>query len=153
MKETVVISVDYESPSAHRVAREVWSALSRIALNSGTAGITARWEGLKNTKVGPSVQDSSINLFIVGQDLPESVEYVGAPRDSNAPRLYGVVIATPGGPSPLAGSLLYQGVERLTGEGIKAGAILPALIPVSPKTEGEAYAARLFERLQEMRHR
>ena len=145
--------MDYESPSAHRVARDIWSTLSRIALNSGAAGITARWEGLKNTRAAPGVQDPSIDLFIVGQDRPEAVEYVGVFEDPGASRLYGVVVATPGGPSPLAGSLLYQGVERLTGEGIKAGTVLPALIPVSPKTEGEAYAARLFGRLQEMRRR
>lgn len=148
-----MISVDYESPSAHRVARDIWSALSRTALDSGLAGITARWESLQEQEVVFKLEDSPICIFIVGQDRPEAVEFISAFGDLEAPRLYGVVVATPERPSPLSGSLLYQGVGRLTAEGVRAGTILPALVPVSPRTEGEAYAGRLLGRLQEMRRR
>ncbi|MGB3633226.1 MAG: hypothetical protein WA982_04230 [Rubrobacteraceae bacterium] len=151
MKETVVISVDYESPSANQVARDIWSALSRAALNSGLAGITARWEKLREQETAPSFEGSSVSLFVIGQDRPEAVEHIRASGGSGTTRLYGVVVATPQRPSPLAGSLLYQGVGCLTGEGVRVGAVLPALIPVSPKTECEAYAARIFGRLQETR--
>ena len=151
MKETVVISVDYESPSAHRVARDVWSALSRTALNSGLAGITARWESLQKQEVVSKLEDSPAHVFIIGQDRPEAVELIDVPGNPGVARLYGVVVATPERPSPLSGALLYQGVERLTAKGVRAGAILPALVPLSPKTEGEAYVARLFGRLRETR--
>ncbi|CAN5858940.1 hypothetical protein BH23ACT11_BH23ACT11_20220 [soil metagenome] len=153
MKETVVISVDYESPPAQRVARDIWSAFSRRALNSGFDGITARWEALKEHEDASGYGDPVVCIFVVGQDRPEAVERIRAFGDSESSPLYGVIVATPVRPSPLSGSLLYQGLERLTATGIRAGAVLPALVPVSPKTEGEAYAARLFERLQEARER
>jgi hypothetical protein len=153
LKETVVISVDYESPSAHQVARDLWSALSRTALNSGFAGITARWESLQAQGELSSFEDSAVFIFVLGQDQPETVENIHAFEGTEPPRLYGVVVATPERPSPLSGSLLYQGVGRLTAEGVRAGAILPALVPVSPKIEGEAYAARLLGRLRKMRER
>lgn len=153
MKEKVVISVDYESPVATRVARDLWSALSRMALDSGLSGITARWESLSEEKLASKAEDSTFCIFVFGQDRPEAVERIdvlGAPEDLHP---YGVVLATPEGPSPLAGSLLYQGVGKLTGRGVKAGTILPALIPLTPKTEGEAYAARLLENLRSTRRR
>jgi hypothetical protein len=62
------------------------------------------------------------------------------------PRLYGVVVAVPDRPSPLSGSLLYQGVERLKGGGVKVGIIEPALLHALPR-ECESYAKRLIERL------
>lgn len=152
MKETVTIYVDYESPPAHRVARDVWSVFSRAALSSGLDGITARWESLQDLEAA-SAGGSSVIIFVVGQDRPETVECVGVFGDQEPPSLYGVVVATPERPSPLSGSLLYQGVGRLTGEGVRAGDILPALVPVSPKTEGEAYARQLLGRLKEIRQR
>jgi hypothetical protein len=57
-----------------------------------------------------------------------------------------VVVAVPDRPSPLAGSLLYQGVERLTEEGVKVGAVEPALLHALAK-ECESYAKRILERL------
>jgi hypothetical protein len=57
-----------------------------------------------------------------------------------------VIVAVPDEPSPLAGSLLYQGVERLTGAGIKVGMVEPALLHAVP-VECERYARRLLERL------
>lgn len=151
MKETVIISVDYESPSAYQVARDVWASLSRTALDSGLAGITARWEILREQETVSDIGDSAACIFIVGQDRPEAVAHIAAPGGPGPPRLYGVVVATPAGPSPLAGSLLYQGVGRLNDEGVRAGAVLPALIPTFPKTEGEAYVARILSRLRETR--
>ena len=79
------------------------------------------------------------------------VERIGALGRSETSSLYGVVVATPERPSPLSGSLLYQGVGQLTKEGVRVGAVLPALVPVSPKTECEAYAAQLFNRLRQTR--
>ena len=145
--------MDYESPPANRVARDIWSALSRKTLNAGFAGITARWESLQEQQVIPRSEGSSICIFVLGQDRPESVKYIGPFADRAPPLPYGVVVATPESPNPLAGSLLYQGVGRLTDRGVKAGAVLPALIPVSPKTEGEAYATRLFQVMQNTRDR
>ena len=147
MHYTVVILVDYESPAAFRVARDVWSALSRAALNSGLSGITARWESLKVGEAPPA-RDPAVFIFVLGQDRPETVEEIRVSENIGSSHPYGVVVATPERPSPLSGSLLYQGVERLTSGGIRAGDILPALVPVSPKTEGEAYAVRLFGRIQ-----
>ena len=67
--------------------------------------------------------------------------------DPSVPGLYGIVVAVPDRPSPLAGSLLYQGVQRLTEDGVKAGTIEPALLHAVPE-ECERYARRLLERLQ-----
>ena len=151
MRETVVISVDYESPPAHRVARNIWSALSRTALNSGLADITARWDSLQAQKEFSEPGDSPAHVFIIGQDRPEAVELITVLGRAQGPRLYGVIVATPETPSPLSGSLLYQGVGRLTAGGVRTGEVLPALIPASPKTEGEAYAAELLARMLKTR--
>jgi hypothetical protein len=83
----------------------------------------------------------------VGQDRPDAVDAIEAVGDPAAPRLYGVVVAVPDRPSPLAGSLLYQGVQRLTDSGVRAGAVEPALLHAVPE-ECERYARRLLERLQ-----
>lgn len=145
--------MDYESPFAHRVARDIWSALSRKALDSGFAGITARWMSPQQREGASGHENPLACIFVIGPDRPETVDRIGAFSGPEAPRLYGVVVATPERPSPLSGSLLYQGVGRLTGAGIRAGAILPALVPVSPKTEGEAYVAQLIEYLRKARGR
>ena len=58
-----------------------------------------------------------------------------------------VVVAVPHRPSPLTGSLLYQGVQRLTDAGVKAGMVEPALLHAVPE-ECERYARRLLERIR-----
>ncbi len=140
--------MDYESPLARRVAGDVWSGLSRAALESGFTKTTALWESLRETD--PTDPDGPpVHVFAVGQDRPDAIDAVGALGDPGSPRLYGVVVAVPDRPSPLAGSLLYQGVERLTGSGVRAGMVEPALLHAVPE-ECERYARRLLERLQNL---
>jgi len=141
----VGILVDYESPLARRVAGHIWSGLSRAALESGHVRITAIWESLRETKRIP--EHPRIHVFAVGQDRPDAVDAIEAVGDPAVLRLYGVVVAVPDWPSPLAGSLLYQGVQRLTDSGVRAGAVEPALLHAVPE-ECERYARRLLERLQ-----
>ena len=150
---TVGIFVDYESPLARRVAGDVWSGLSRAALAAGYERTTARWESLREP-VGPGkLPGPSVHVFAVGQDRPDAIDAVGAaggPEDGGGRHLYGLVVAVPDRPSPLAGSLLYQGVGRLTEAGVRAGEIEPALLHAVP-AECEAYARRLLQRLREAR--
>jgi hypothetical protein len=141
----VGILVDYESPLARRVAGDIWSGLSRAALEAGHVRITALWESLRESP--RASDDPSIHIFAVGQDRPDAVDAIGAVGDPSSPRLYGVVVAVPDRPSPLAGSLLYQGVQRLTDDGVRAGMVEPALLHAVPE-ECERYARRLLERLQ-----
>ncbi len=143
---TVGILVDYESPLARRVAGDVWSGLSRAALEAGFTKTTALWESLRETAVRDP-QSPLVHVFAVGQDRPDAIDAVGAIGDPASSRLYGVVVAVPDRPSPLAGSLLYQGVERLTASGVKAGMVEPALLHAIPE-ECERYARRLLERLR-----
>ena len=145
MSEAAVgILVDYESPLARRVAGDIWSGLSRTALEAGYAKITALWESLRE-EVGERgvAKGPKIYIFVVGQDRPDAVDAVVAVGDA---RLYGVVVAVPYRPSPLTGSLLYQGVQRLTGAGVRAGMVEPALLHAVPE-ECERYARRLLSRL------
>lgn len=142
---TVGMLVGYESPLARRVAGDIWNGLSRAALDAGFTKTTALWESLRGVR-SPSREGSLLNVFVVGQDRPEDIEAVGAVGDAGSPSLYGVVVAVPESPSPLAGALLYQGVERLTDSGVKAGLVEPALLHARPK-ECEAYARRLLERM------
>ena len=139
------ILVDYESPLARRVAGDIWSGLSRVALETGHVRITAFWESLRETKRIP--EEPRLHVFAVGQDRPDAVDAIEAIGDPGAPRLYGVVVAVPDRPSPLSGSLLYQGVQRLTDAGVRAGAVEPALLHAVPE-ECERYARRLLERLR-----
>jgi hypothetical protein len=141
---TVGILVDYESPLARRVAGDVWSGLSRAALEAGFTKTTALWKSLRETR--SPLEGPPVNVFAIGQDRPDAIDAVGAVGDPGAPHLYGVIVAVPGKPSPLAGSLLYQGVERLTGTGVKASMVEPALLHAVP-AECERYARRLLERL------
>ncbi|CAN5691430.1 hypothetical protein BH18ACT11_BH18ACT11_04790 [soil metagenome] len=143
---TVGILVDYESPLARRVAGDVWSGLSRAALEAGLTKTTARWESLRETRSTTDDEDPHLFVFAIGQDRPDAIDAVGAVGDPSAPRLYGVIVAVPDKPSPLAGSLLYQGVGRLTETGVKAGTVEPALLHAAP-AECERYARRLLERL------
>jgi hypothetical protein len=143
---TVGILVDYESPLARRVAGDVWSGLSRAALEAGFTKTTAHWESLRETRISADPDGPPIYVFAIGQDRPDAIDAVGAIGEPGAPRLYGVIVAVPDNPSPLSGSLLYQGVQRLTDTGVKAGMVEPALLHAVP-AECERYARRLLERL------
>ena len=147
MEARVGIFVDYESPLARRVAGDIWSGISRAALGTGYDKTTALWRSLDKPGDPEKLEEALAYVFVLGQDRPESVENVGmiVPEGSH---LCGIVVAVPDRPSPLSGSLLYQGVGRLTDAGIRAGNILPALVPSVPKTESEAYTARLLDRLR-----
>lgn len=147
---TVGIFVDYESPLARKVAGDVWAGLSRVALGSDYTKITALWESLREERSAKPLDGPLVHVFVIGQDRPDAIDAVrAAVRDEN-PRLYGVVVAVPSRPSPLAGSLLYQGVERLTAAGVRTGIVEPALLHALPQ-ECEAYARRLIERLAGVR--
>jgi hypothetical protein len=140
----VGIFVDYESPLASRVAGDVWSGLSRAALEAGFTKTTAHWESLREARM--PTEGPPLHVFAIGQDCPDAIDAVGAVGDPGALHLYGVIVAVPSKPSPLAGSLLYQGVERLTGTGVKVGMVEPALLHAVP-AECERYARRLLARL------
>jgi hypothetical protein len=144
---TVGILVDYESPLARRVAGGVWSGLSRAALEAGFTKTTALWKTLRETEDPEDPESLLVHVFAIGQDRPDAIDAVGALGDPGSSRLYGLVVAIPDRPSPLAGSLLYQGVERLTGSGVRAGMVEPALLHAVPE-ECERYARRLLERLR-----
>jgi len=136
--------VDYESPLARRVAGDVWSGLSRAALAAGFTKTTAVWESLREGR--PERPEApTVQVFAVGQDRPDAVDAVGAFGRAEAV-IYGMVVAVPDRTNPLAGSLLYQGVGRLTDDGVKARMVEPALLHASP-VECERYANRLLERL------
>ena len=136
--------VDYESPLARQVAGDVWSGLSRAALAAGFTKTTAVWESLREGR--PARPEAPpVQVFAIGQDRPDAVDAVGAAGGADGV-LYGMVVAVPTRTNPLAGSLLYQGVGRLTDAGVRAGMVEPALLHVSP-VECERYAGRLLERL------
>jgi hypothetical protein len=141
----VGIFVDYESPLASRVAGEVWSGLSRAALEAGFTKTTAQWESLREAQI--PTEGPPVHLFAIGQDRPDAIDAIGPVGDPGAPHLYGVIVAVPSKPSPLAGSLLYQGVERLRGTGVKVRMVEPALLHAVP-AECERYARHLLERLR-----
>ncbi len=136
--------MDYESPLARRVAGDVWLGLSRAALEAGFTKTTALWKSLREPR--SLAEGPRVHVFAIGQDRPDAIDAVGAVGDPGAPHLYGVIVAVPDRPSPLAGSLLYQGVQRLTETGVKAGMVEPALLHAVP-AECERYARRLLERL------
>ena len=138
------ILVDYESPLARRVAGDVWSGLHRAALEAGFTKTTAVWESLREDRSG-GLEGPPVHVFAVGQDRPDAVDAVRAVGGTDGV-LYGLVVAVPDQPSPLAGSLLYQGVGRLTDAGVKVGLVEPALLHATP-LECERYARRLLDRL------
>ena len=146
---TIGILVDYESPLASRVAGGVWSGLSRTALAAGFTKTTALWQSLLETRGPAAPEGPSAHIFALGQDRPDAIDAVAVAGDPGASHLYGVIVAVPGKPSPLAGSLLYQGVERLTAAGVKAGMVEPALLHAVP-AECERYALHLFKRLSKV---
>ncbi len=149
MEARVGIFVDYESPLACRVAGDIWSGISRAALGAGYYKTTALWRSLDKPGEIEKLEGALAHVFVLGQDRPEVVDRVAAsvPEGSH---LCGIVVAVPDNPSPLSGALLYQGVGSLTDAGVRAGNILPALVPVMPKTESEAYTAQLLERLRKI---
>lgn len=144
MQTTVSMLVDYEGPLARRVAGDVWSGLSRAALDSGAGYIktTALWDSLREPS--GTGDEAVARILVMEQDFPEAVDEL---RAGSGEVLYGLVLAVPEPPSPLAGSLLYQGVERLKECGVKAGSIEPALLRAAPD-ECERYAGKLLERLK-----
>jgi hypothetical protein len=145
---TVGIFVDYESPLARRVAENIWSGLSRAALEAGYTRTTALWESLREPREAKRLEGPPVvYVFAIGQDRPDAIDAVDAVGDPVASHLYGIVVAVPDRPSPLTGSLLYQGVQRLTDAGVKAGMVEPALLHTVPE-ECERYARQLLSRLQ-----
>ncbi len=147
LEATVGIFVDYESPLARRVAGNIWSGIYQAAFDAGYVKTTALWESLREERPPEKLEGPLVHIFVVGQDCPDAVEAVGIAGYKAVSRLYGVVVAVPDRPSPLAGSLLYQGVGRLTRAGVKIGAVEPALLHTVPE-ESAAYARNLFERLR-----
>ncbi len=143
---TVGIFVDYESPLAREVAAKIWTGLSVAALGAGYTKTTARWESLRTSRSPERLEGPRVHIFAVGQDRPDAVDAIRPIGDTQTSHLYGVVVAVPNRPSPLAGSLLYQGVEQLTGGGVRVGAVEPALLHALPR-ECESYARRILERL------
>ena len=138
--------VDYEGALARRVAGDVWSGLSREARDGGAGytKATAVWGGLREP-LGADSNGAAAYIFVLEQGLPEAIDELEKVAEGEP--LYGLVLAVPDRPSPLAGSLLYQGVERLKECGVKPGSIEPALLRAGP-TECERYAAKLLERLK-----
>jgi hypothetical protein len=147
---TVGIFVDYESPLARVVAGSLWSGLSAAALGAGYTRITALWESLREARGSSKLEGPLLHVFVVGQDRPDAVDTVAPVGEPGAAHLYGMVVAVPERPSPLSGSLLYQGVEKLTGGGVRAGFVEPAPLRASPG-ECELYARRLLGRLGKVR--
>ena len=140
-KTTVDIVADGASPLARRVAGEVWSGLSRAALDGGHDRIAARWKDLREDN---EPEGLPVRIVVLGQDRPDAVDATVAAPGSL--RLCGLVLAVPQRPNPLAGSLLYQGVESLARSGLSVGAVEPALLRVAP-AECERYARRFLARL------
>ncbi|BBL80534.1 hypothetical protein RxyAA322_23880 [Rubrobacter xylanophilus] len=140
---SIAVFVDYGSPLARRVAGDIWSGLARAVLDAGYSRTSAFWESLEEPELPAIPGGPTVQIFVVGQDRPEAVEEVGEASEPGVSGVYGVVVAVPHRPSPLAGSLLYQGVERLKGRGVRAGVIEPALLHALP-SECEAYARRLL---------
>ena len=141
--------MDYESPLARSVAGRLWSGLSAAALGAGYPRITALWESLREDRSPSGLEGPLLHVFVVGQDRPDAVDAVAPVGEPKAPHLYGMVVAVPERPSPLSGPLLYQGVEKLVGSGVKAGLVEPAPLRASPG-ECKLYAGRLLERLRKV---
>ena len=138
--------MDYESPLARGVAERIWSGLSVTALGAGYTKTTARFKSLRSSRSPEMLEGPRVHIFAVGQDRPDAVDVVHPVGDPGSSHLYGVVVAVPDRPSPLAGSLLYQGVERLTRGGVRVGLVEPALLHAFPM-ECQSYAMRILERL------
>ena len=146
MEPRIAIFVDYESPLSRGVAEMIWSGLSAAALGSGYTRATVLWDSLRATRSTDTLEGSRVHVFVVGQDRPDAIDAIAPAGGTELTHLYGIVVAVPDRPSPLSGSLLYQGVERLKEGGVKAGLVEPALLHALPD-ECESYARRLLERL------
>ena len=138
--------MDYESPLARGVAERIWSGLSVTALGAGYTKTTARFESLRSSRSPEMLKGLRVHIFAVGQDRPDAVDVVHPVGDPGSSHLYDGVVAVPDRPSPLAGSLLYQGVERLTRGGGRVGRVEPALLHALPQ-ECDSYAKRILEGL------
>ena len=147
----VAIFVDYESLLARTVAGRIWSGLSAAALESGYTRITAVWGSLREGLVARDEPGATtpLRVFVVGQDRPDGVDAIAPALDADGRHLYGMVVAVPERPNPLSGSLLYQGLGRLTERGVGAGFVEPAPLRAAAG-ECELYARRLLERLREV---
>ncbi|AHY48046.1 Hypothetical Protein RradSPS_2763 [Rubrobacter radiotolerans] len=162
MDARVAIYVDYNSQLAKSVAESIWSGLTRSAAQSGGGRISTYWDGLDPRNVlklatsrspRPEGAERGVVIFAVGQDRPDAVDDIPVADLSGTERtIFGLVVAVPEPQSPLAGPLLYQGVERLTNGGVRMGDIEPALLR-SASAECESYAERLMERLRDARGR
>ena len=136
--------MDYESPLASRVAGDVWSGLSRAALEAGFTKTTAHWESLREARI--PTEGPPLHVFAIGQDRPDAIDAVGAVGDRwraaplRCDRRRPEQTESPGGIPPLPGR------QRLTETGVKAGMVEPALLHAVP-AECERYARRLLERL------
>lgn len=151
----VGIFVDYRSDLAKGVAEAVWSGLSRAAAATGGGKISTYWDGLDRrdvvsimaAKAPPMPRNWDATIFVVGQDRPDTIDALDPAKDEKgATGLCGLVVATPEAASPLAGPLLYQGVERLKEKSVRTRDIEPALLRAFPD-ECQAYAERILERL------
>ncbi|MGI8650364.1 MAG: hypothetical protein ACR2KW_08295 [Rubrobacter sp.] len=155
MDARVGIFVDYQSRFARGVAEAIWSGLSRATVASGGGKVSTYWDGLDRrdvvaimaSKAPPRPRDWQATIFVVGQDIPDTIDALNPFKDEAGDfGLCGLIVATPEAASPLSGPLLYQGVECLTESGVKVGNIEPGLLRAYPE-ECAAYAQRLLERL------
>lgn len=146
MRTTINMLVDYEGALARRVAGDVWSGLSRAALDGGAGYVetTTTWDSLREPSEMENPEAAAC-IFVLDQEHPEAVDALE--RVSEGQVLCGLVLAVPDRPNPLAGSLLYQGVERLQERGVKPGCIEPALLRADP-AECARYAGKLLGRLK-----
>lgn len=145
MEISVNMIVDYEGELSRRVAGEIWSGLSRAALDGGSGYVktTAAWGSLLESSGG--VPKAAMHIIVLDLEHPEVVERL---REMfGGASLYGLALAVPDRPNPLAGSLLYQGVERLQESGVRSGCIEPALLRADPG-HCERYASKLLDRLK-----
>ena len=123
------ILVDYESPLARRVAGDIWSGLSRAALEGGHVRITAFWESSREIRRIP--EHPRIHVFAVGQDRPDAIDAIEAVGDPRAP-----ASMASWSPSP-TGRALWPGLslpgraapDRLGRQGRRGGARAPARRP------------------------
>lgn len=150
MQTTVNMLVDYEGPLSRQVAGEVWGGISRVALESGVehtrgyAKTTATWDSLREPPEARGLE-APVRIFVIQQDLPDTVDALG--ELTGVEPLCGLVLAVPEHPSPLAASLLQQGVERLREGGVGSESIESGLVRADPD-ECKRYAERLLGRLK-----
>lgn len=150
METVTAIFVDYESPLAKEVASAIWSGLSQAALGVGEGRVknTVLWESVEEVANFEAPEGLDLQMFVLDQGRPDAIDALEGAVEPDSSRLYALVVAIPEQGSPLAGTLLYSAVEKLTGNGVRMGSIEPALLYGLPE-ECESYAGRLLERLGE----